>query len=286
MLSTTKISTQSYIDISDLYISPNEPLTLSGTLLDQKWSQELQDAINEKRLQLLFQPIVKITGESDDRYQVYTQLVSKEGAKISVAELLPSIERSGVSSMFDRWVVSCAIEKMAEHTEKCANSLFFIKLTTGALNDQKFAPWLKDQCEKFNVEPFRLVFDMREESIISHLKDAREFSAQLNKIGCQIAIDAFGLGHEPDKILSMIPASYLKLSFQLMASLKNGDAEHIEEIKNICEHAKSKNAQTIAPFVESAEALSKVWTINVDFVSGDFFREPSASLSYDFTSAA
>lgn len=84
----------------------------------------------------------------------------------------------------------------------------------------------------------------------------------------------------------MIPASYLKLSFQLMASLKNGDKECMEEIKQICEQAKANNAMTIAPFVESAEALSKIWTINIDFVSGDFFREPTDSLSYDFTSAA
>jgi EAL domain-containing protein (putative c-di-GMP-specific phosphodiesterase class I) len=159
-------------------------------------------------------------------------------------------------------------------------------LTTGALNDQQFTPWLEKQCISHNVDPFRLIFDMREESIVSHLKDAREFAARLQQLGCQIAIDAFGISQEPEKILSMIPASYLKLSFQLMASLKNGDQERIDEIKHICEQAKSKNTMTIAPFVESAEALSQIWSINIDFVSGDFFREPNENLGYDFSSAA
>ena len=273
-------------EIQTLYIFARESRSLTGTRLDQKWTQELEDAIRENRLQLLYQPVVSIVGNSGDRYQVYTQLISKEGAKISVAELLPSIERSGVSSMLDRWVVATALSKLEENTDKNSESLFFIKLTTGALNDQQFTPWLEKQCASHNVNPFRLVFDMREESIVSHLKDARDFATRLQQLGCQIAIDAFGISQEPEKILSMIPASYLKLSFQLMASLKNGDKARIEEIKHICEQAKEKNTMTIAPFVESAEALSQIWSINIDFVSGDFFREPSVNLGYDFSSAA
>ena len=273
-------------EIHDLYIFESESHSLTGTLLDQKWTQELQDAIRENRMQLLYQPVVSIAGQTEDRYQVYTQLISKEGAKISVAELLPSIERSGVSAMLDRWVVTSALKKLSEHTTQSPNSLFFIKLTAGALNDKKFTPWLQKQCESLKVDPFRLVFDMREESIVSHLKDAREFATQLQQLGCQIAIDAFGISQEPSKLLSMIPASYLKLSFQLMASLKSGDQEKIDAIKHICEQAKEKNTMTIAPFVESAEALSQIWSINIDFVSGDFFREPTENLGYDFSSAA
>ncbi len=273
-------------EIEELHIFETESRSLTGTLLDQKWTQELQDAIRENRLQLLYQPVVSLAGNSEDRYQVYTQLVSKEGAKISVAELLPSIERSGVSAMLDRWVVTTALQKLADHSQQCPNSLFFIKLTTGAINDQQFTSWLEKKCEESNVDPFRLVFDLREESIVSHLKDAKDFATRLQQIGCQIAIDAFGISQEPGKILTMIPASYLKLSFQLMASLKNGDKERIESIKQICDQAKAKNTMTIAPFVESAETLSQIWTINIDFVSGDFFREPNENLGYDFSSAA
>ncbi len=273
-------------EIKGLYIFESESRSLTGTLLDQKWTQELQDAIRENRLLLLFQPVISIAGQSEDRYQVYTQLISKEGAKISVAELLPSIERSGVSAMLDRWVVTTALKKLAEHTSQSPNSLFFIKLTAGALNDTNFTSWLEKQCESHKVDPFRLVFDMREESIISHLKEARDFAIQLQQLGCQIAIDAFGISQEPSKLLSMIPASYLKLSFQLMASLKSGEQDKIDAIKHICEQAKAKNTMTIAPFVESAEALSQIWSINIDFVSGDFFREPNENLGYDFSSAA
>lgn len=273
-------------EIEELYIVPNEPRSLTGTLLDQKWTKELQDAIKDNRLRLLFQPVVSIVGQSEDRYQVFTQLVSQEGAKISVAEVLPSIERSGVSVMLDQWVIKSALTRLAEHTANNPNSLFFVKLTAGCLNDCNFIDWLKDQFEQTQVDPNRLVIDLREETIVSHLKEAREFAIKLREIGCQIAIDAFGMGQHPDKILSMIPATYLKLSFQLMAGLKEGNSETIDSIKQICDQAKSKDAKVIAQFIESAQALSSVWTLNVDFVSGDFFQKPNELLEYDFSSAA
>ena len=272
--------------IQELYIFPHEPSSLTGTLLDQKWTTELQDAIRDERLRLLFQPVVSITGQIGDRYQVYTQLMSQEGAVISVAEVLPSIERSGVSVMLDRWVVSTALERLANHSENSPNSLFFIKLTAGSLSDEKFIPWLESQCKKSGVDPFRLVFDMREETIVSHLKEARDFTSSLNNLGCQVAIDAFGISQDPDKILSMVPANYLKLSFQLMTGLKDGDKEKIDAIRHICDKAKTKNAMIIAQFVESAQILSNVWALNIDFVSGDFFQKPLETLEYDFSSAA
>ncbi len=113
--------------MQELYIFAEESRSLTGTFLDQKWKQELQDATRENRFLLLVQPIVSINGKTENRYQIYTQLVSKEGAKISLAELLPSIERANVSIMLDRWVATTAIKKLAEHTDKSPKSQFFIK---------------------------------------------------------------------------------------------------------------------------------------------------------------
>lgn len=273
-------------EIQDLYINSQEQTNTSGTLLDKKWTTELQNAIRDNRLTLLYQPVVSIGGQTGDKYQVFTQLVSAEGAKISVAEVLPSIERSGVSVMLDRWVISNAITQLAKHGQKSPDSLFFIKLTAGSLNDKGLPDWISQQCKDAKVETSRMVFDIREETIISHLKEMREFSQQLRDIGSQVAIDAFGIGQNPDKILSMIPASYLKLSFQLMAGIKDGDKDKIDTIRQICSDAKSKEAMVIAQFVETAQVLSNIWTMDIDFASGDFFQKPAELLEYDFSSAA
>jgi diguanylate cyclase (GGDEF)-like protein len=63
-------------EIQALYIFASESRSLTGTLLDQKWTQELQDAIRENRLLLLFQPIISINGnyQSLNYYQALKDL--------------------------------------------------------------------------------------------------------------------------------------------------------------------------------------------------------------------
>ena len=273
-------------NLNELYLFERDPATLTGSMLDQKWADELQEAIDENRLKLQFQPIISTNNDNVDRYQVYTQLVSKEGMKISVAGILPSIERSGVASMFDRWVVDVALNKLEEHSRHNPNSQFFIKLTAGAVSDESFIPWLSKKCKNKNIDPVRVIFDLREEIAINNLKETRQFATELQSLNFQIAIDSFGIGQDPSKILSMIPAAYLKLSFDLISGIKENNPEKVQAIKNICEVARDSGTKTVAQFVENAEVLSQLWTMNIDYISGDFFCKVGENLEYDFSSAA
>ena len=272
--------------IDDLYLLERDPSTLTGSMRDESWKQELQNAIKEDRLKLQFQPIISTTSDNIERYQVYSQLISKSGEKIPVSGILPSIERTGISSMFDRWVVSLALKKLAEHTQHNPNSQFFIKLTAGSVSDKEFISWLNEQCDEHSINPSRVIFDLREEIVINNLKGTRTFVTELKSQGFDIAIDSFGIGQDPSKILTIIPASYLKLSFQLIAGLKENDQDKTQAIRSICEAARNSGAKTIAQFVENAEVLSQLWTMNVEYISGDFFCKAGEHLEYDFSSAA
>ncbi|MEM7304495.1 MAG: EAL domain-containing protein [Pseudomonadota bacterium] len=273
-------------NLHELYLFERDPSTLTGTMRDQTWKQELQNAIKEDRLKLQFQPIICTNSDNIDRYQVYSQLISKDGDKIPVSGILPSIERSGISSMFDRWVVKLSLKKLAEHTQTNPNSQFFIKLTAGAVSDDEFIPWLSKECDEKGIAPSRVIFDLREEIAINNLKGTRTFATELKSLGFDTAIDSFGIGEDPSKILTIIPACYLKLSFQLISGLKENDQDKIQEIRNICDTARSSGAKIVAQFVENAEVLSQLWTMNIEYISGDFFCKVGDNLEYDFSSAA
>ena len=272
--------------MDELYLLERDPSTLTGSMRDETWKLELQNAIKENRLKLQFQPIISTNSDNIDRYQVYSQLISKTGEKIPVSGILPSIERTGISAMFDRWIVKLALKKLATHTENNPYLQFFIKLTAGSVSDKEFIPWLKKKCDDYSIDPSCIIFDLREEIAINNLKGTRTFATELKSQGFDIAIDSFGIGQDPSKILTIIPASYLKLSFQLISGLKDNDQEKTIAIRSICETARNSGVKTIAQFVESAEILSQLWAMNVEYVSGDFFCKVGENLEYDFSSAA
>jgi multidomain signaling protein FimX len=54
-------------------------------------------------------------------------------------------------------------------------------------------------------------------------------------------------------------------------------------LKAVIEVAKAMKKKTIAKSVESAEALSVLWTFGVDYVQGYYFQEGDADLNYEFS---
>ena len=54
--------------------------------------------------------------------------------------------------------------------------------------------------------------------------------------------------------------------------------------RELTERASEIDLKTITPSVEDASVLSVLWTLNVDFIQGNFLQEPQPDLSFDFSS--
>ena len=73
---------------------------------------------------------------------------------------------------------------------------------------------------------------------------------------------------------------YLELYMENLAQNK----ENQDSIRELAYQAMDLEVNTITPGVTDAAVLSVLWTLNVDFVQGDFLQAPQKELSYDFSS--
>ncbi len=60
--------------------------------------------------------------------------------------------------------------------------------------------------------------------------------------------------------------------------------ENQQSIRELAYQAMDLNINTITPGVTDAAVLSILWTLNVDYVQGDFLQTPQKELEYDFSS--
>jgi EAL domain-containing protein (putative c-di-GMP-specific phosphodiesterase class I) len=60
--------------------------------------------------------------------------------------------------------------------------------------------------------------------------------------------------------------------------------ENQDSIREIAYQSGDLNIDTITPGVTDAAVLSVLWTLNVDFVQGEFLQAPDKELNYDFSS--
>jgi len=249
---------------------------------DNLWKSKLKDALKNDRLKLVFQPIVSLQGDPGERYEIYTRLLDENDEEISADDFLPSAERTGTAKALDRWLIAHALNRLADILKSKPQTILFIKLTVGSLQDPQLLPWLDERLNKTKLPHNKLVFEIKEEVIITHLKPAMLLAKGLNKIHCKFAIDNFGTGLKPFQLMKAMPVEYLRIDRSLMQGI-NTNKENQETIRTINDTARSDGHKTIAPFVEDATALSILWGIGVNYIQGNFLREARENMDYDFS---
>ncbi len=250
---------------------------------DERWTLQLREAIKQNRLALLYQPIISLHGEPGERYQIYTALRNEDNELVPASEFVMRIERTGYGKMLDRWIILNALKKLAERREKGMDMRLFIKLSANSILDKDIIGWLREQFSNNNISPGFVCFEIKEHVLISHFKEAKNLVAGIKDIKCEFAIDAFGSGDDPTKILKAIPADYVKICKSLMSGIgENQDNQ--DAIREIAESVKPLGTKVISQFVEDADSLSTLWSLGINFTQGNFLQPPSEEPNYDFSS--
>ncbi len=250
---------------------------------DERWTIQLREAIKENRLALLYQPIISLQGEPGERYQIYTALRNDKNQLVPASEFVMRIERTGYGKMLDRWIILNAFKKLAERRNKGADMRLFIKLSSNSILDKDIITWLQEQLNNNGISPGFVCFEIKEHVLISHFKESKNLVTGLKGIKCEFAIDAFGTGDDPTKILKAIPADYVKICKSLMSGISENQ-ENQEAIREIAGALKPMGTKVVSQFVEDADTLSTLWSLGINFTQGNFLQPPTEEPNYDFSS--
>lgn len=253
--------------------------------IDEDWSRRIREAVKENRLRLLFQPVVSLQGESGERYEVFLRMLDPEGAVIPPAEFMPSAERTGMATALDRWVIVSALKRLAERRKEHPDTIFFVKLSVGTLQDAEMLPWISEKIKEIRMPAENLVLELKESTVVNHLKQAKEFVKGLRALRCQFGLEDFGSGLNPFQLLKHLAVDFVKVDGAFVTDLHDNQ-ENQETIRSITETAHSMNKLVIVPQVADPNTLSVLWGVGANFIQGHFLQEPSEELNYDFSTMA
>ncbi len=254
----------------------------SQKLIDEEWGKTLKRALKEDRLKLVFQPIDCIKNDEKHRFTIFVRLMTEAGELINAGDFMPSIERLGLAKGLDRWVLLKSLKVLANANKKDKDTMFFIKLTAGTLQQPDEFDWYRDQILAHNIKPSQLVFELRSDTINDYIKTAKTFYETINPLGCKLAVDGLSSGSEPFKLFKHIDAEYIKIGLAYVKDI-NENQENRDAIKNISKEATSRGQQLIVTQIENAQQLTTLYTLDVHYVQGNFLRPPSEELDYTFT---
>lgn len=244
---------------------------------ERQWLELVQDALHNDRFVLYSQQIISLQDAEGDHFEILLRMNGPNG-EVTPGYFLPVAESNGLMPAIDRWVINRVIGMLAGRADESPAPRIFVKLEAQSLSDPTLVPWLREQLQANDLAAGSLVLEMPESRVLTSLKPVQTFVEQLKPLGVAFALEQFGSGLNSFQLLKHVDADYLKIDRNFMADLPQHEDNRVK-VADICSQARERGKLTVAEWVEDAASTSILFACGVDFVQGNFLREPEMVLT-------
>lgn len=240
---------------------------------------DIRLALKEKRLKILFQPILGLKNEYFQDYEVFSRMLDKEGNDMLPNEYLPVTDLSGLGDELDKLVVCQALNALDKASSK--NIRLIINLTSNTLLSKTFLPWLRTTLELKSISPERILFQISETQVCNHLEYCSTFSNGLRELGLGCIISDYGCVAKPENYLDDIKPVCVKLDKSLVRDIGFNQYQH-NELKNLFVDLHKKHFKIGVSHVEDSSMLPILYKLGADFIQGYSIERPQQTMNYKF----
>ena len=225
------------------------------------WVGRIRDALDEERLVLYAQPIMDVRSREVVMYELLLRMVDSDGTIIAPGRFLPAAEQYGLIEDIDRWVLAEAI-KLAARGQKV-----HFNISGKSLGSRVLINDLTRLLNETGADPGLLICEITETALASDEALNEAFVHDLSALGCQIALDDFGVGYGGFAYLKRLPITVIKIDIQFVRDLDtNYQNQHI--VKATVNLAQGFGRQTVAEGVEAQALLELLEQYGVDYAQG------------------
>ena len=155
--------------------------------------------------------------------------------------------------------------------------MVFIKLSHESILDVSLCEWISQQVGASGVQPQRLCFQISESDASQYQKQTIALATRLRGLGFRFAIEQFGVGRDPMRVLMNTPMDYLKFDGSLMQRIADDFAVQ-EKLKAFVSNAARHEIKTVAARVENANTMAVLFQLGVGYMQGHYLHEPEVVL--------
>ena len=232
-----------------------------------KWSKRIKDAIENDRIEPLFQPIVDTKTSKIVKYEALMRMIDEKGEYLSPIHFLELAKKNKLYPKLTKII----IEKTFEIFKNIDAQVSINLSVHDVLNEDVYSTII----EKLNEYKLgdKIVFELIESDGIENYKEVIEFINEVKKTGAKISIDDFGTGYSNFEYIMKLKVDYIKIDASMIKDIdKNLNSQMVTE--TIIDFARKMNIQTIAEFVHSQSVFDVVKELGIDFAQGYFFGKP------------
>ncbi len=228
--------------------------------------EQVRSAIENDRFVVFSQPIQDLRTGAVASEELLVRMQMPDGQLVAPFAFLPTAEAFGLSLEIDAMMVGKGIE-LAGRGRRVA-----VNLSGHSLTD----PHLTERVEKAvreGLNPRNLTFEISENSAGTDIDAAKALAIRLTQIGCDLAVDEFGVGFASLVFVKHLPAQMIKVGREFVGDLPRSlDDYHV--MGCIVDLAAKLGRRTAAVGVEDGLTLEVLKRLGVDYAQGFYIGRP------------
>ncbi len=247
--------------------------TVRSTHKRVHWSLKLREAIDEDRLILFSQPVVRLADRKVMHHEILLRLRDDDGRMVMPGNFIEIAESIGMIKELDLRVIEKLLLHMHQNHQMGRKLRYFVNLSRVSISD---AHWVKRFIETISVSkvnPNQLVFEITETTAMSEIDVTLNFIRQIRELGSRFSLDDFGSGFSSFYYLKRFDVDYLKINGGFIRDLCNDNSNQVF-VKALNDVARGMGKQVIAESVETPEALKILQEIGAQYGQGYLFSQP------------
>lgn len=234
-------------------------------------ASELERAIRNDELRLVFQPIVDLRSGQVAAYEALVRWQHPTKGLLGPAAFVSQAERTGAIHSLGAWVLGKALDVAEEWGD--TDIAFHINVSLAQLRSLRLVSGLRQALAQRDMPARNVVIEITESAFDEDDPQIMRSVEELREVGARIAIDDFGAGYSTLRRLDTLPIDILKLDGALMKGVHEGsfEAPILEAVATMC---KSLGVRSVVEFVETEHQAEVVRRLGFDLGQGYLFGKP------------
>lgn len=237
---------------------------------------ELREAFADRRLSLMFQPLVKAHSGHYSSSEVLLRWFHPERGPISPEVFIALAEQSDLILDIGRWVLREACLQAAAWSS--GPSRINVNVSARQFEDPDFVDDLIDVLHVSGLPADCLELELTESVLMTSGRAVVEVLDRLDALGVRLALDDFGTGYSSLAYLNRFPLDVLKIDRSFVHGLgqEHPDLKELAIVRSTIGLAHELGLEVVAEGIENARQQDILVDLGCDFLQGYLFSPPLA----------
>ena len=237
---------------------------LARLVADTDWNSRIREGMLDGSVGLWLQPVHRMNGGVSFYETLLRYRDAATGQTIAPGAFLPAVERSGLATILDRFVISEAVRLLATHR----TAVFSVNLFGSSMASPDLPAFIAAACSRHGVSCSRLILEITETEIVADLQQAAEHIRSLQSLGCRVAMDDFGTGNCSLAYLRSLRVDIVKIAGVFIEDLLR-DRFYQVLVRSIVDVSRLLRCETVAEFVSDTATRELLELMGVHYLQGE-----------------